>query len=184
MRSTPADRAAAFMRRSGQCVTTLARLADRLRLGGSALGAALEGDPRFQLVQTPPLLTPVDLGGGAADAAYTRALAAAGLSGTCTVLLVDRGSDPGTAAGLLASTLSRLAAAELPDTVLPPALAAATATAERLPRPGITPPEPLPSRSAEPSTTPPRTAHPGARDRRRTRRPSSPAPPGPGSRPG
>lgn len=103
------DRALDLMHRRATAALPLPRLARLLGTGAPDLAAALEADPRFRLLRTRPPVAPDLSWPRGSDAAYGAALRAAGLGGTCLVLLVEPVREaPDSAAGLLADTLVRL----------------------------------------------------------------------------
>ena len=185
-RPTEADRAADFMRRTGQPILTLPRLAGLLGLGEAALALRLEGDLRFRVLATPALLTPATLGSDDDAVAYARALDAAGLAGSRVVILAEEEAATAGTAALVADTMRRLILAPASDTPVAEIHAAAAAAAAGIPDAdsrgavALSPAAP----PAGTSTTPLPPPRPPAKARPRRRPPSWPRPRDPGSRRG
>ena len=166
---THTDRAADLMRGTAGPVLPLRRLADLLGVPSTGLVAELDRDARFRVVRAASALE-VTAVWTTLGPAYTSVLEAAGLTPSCTIVLVDRGGHDDSVAALLARTLGCLL--DLPAGAIggltESGIQVGAALAPLMPGAGT-------------STTPPPPARPPAPAPPRRRRPSWRPPHAPGS---
>lgn len=169
---THPDRAADLMRGTAGPVLPLRRLAGLLGVPSTGLAAELDRDPRFRVVRAASALERAAVWTEGLGPAYTAVFEAAGLTPSCTIILVDRAGDDDSVAALLARTLGCLldlptgATGALTDSGLVDAIAALAplmpaAGTSTTPPPPARPPAPAAPRRRQPSWHPPRA--PGSR---------------------
>ena len=168
---THPDRAADLMRGTAGPVLSLRRLANLLGAPSARLAAELDHDPRFRVVRSASALDRAAVWTEGLGPAYTAVLEAAGMTPSCTIVLVDRAGHDDSVAALLARTLGCLLdlpagpTTALGDSRVIDALAAlaplmpGAGTSTTLPPPAR-PPTPAPPRRRPPSGRPPHAPGP------------------------